>query len=269
MSMAKRVRGDQQPTLLAVLGATIVGLIAVVVSLVAFNLMVGGEATEQAVLSRVASYMYWTQPFIYIMAGLIAGAPDSRWGPVRAPVVGLFLASMCWLMLTRQNLLPSEPNIVAYLLPAGAIFGLIGAMIAPLLKEYVRTAVGGIIVLGVVAFLWSLLNLGSISGPVQREIIERAAGMTTAMRTVGVPQADVALLDPDTEQVLYVTSTNQFGYYRIGRAPIGEYVLRVNDPEGPAVITQNVELERSITGGTRWQTVSLPRQVRDAGPLFR
>lgn len=267
--MATRPAANEQPPVLTLLVAAIGGLIAVLVSLVAFNLLVGEEATQQAVLSRVASYVHWTQPFIYIMAGLLAGVRDSRWGPVRAPVIGLFLASMCWLLLTRQNLLPSEPNVVAYLLPAGALFSLLGALIAPLLKDYVSTAVGGIIVLGIAAFLWSLLNLGSISGPVQREIVERAAGMTTSMRTVRVPGADVALLDRESGAVLYVTRSSRSGYFRIGRAPIGEYVLRVEDPDGPAVITQKVELERSITGGTRWQAVSLPRHERDAGPLFR
>lgn len=267
--MASRPKPFETPPILTLLVATIAGVVAVIASLIAFNLMVGSEATEQAVLSRVASFIYWTQPFIYVMAGLLAGVRDARWGPVRAPVIGLFLASIAWLLLTRQNLLPSHPNIAAYLLPAGAIFSLLGAMIAPLLKEHVGKAVGGIVILGIVAFFISLLNLGSISGPVQRQITERAAGMTTAMRTVGVAAAHVSLLDLNTEEVLYRTETNRFGRYQIGRVPIGEYTLRVADPEGPAVITQRVEVERSITGGTRWQAVSLPGQVRDAGPLFR
>ena len=244
-------------------------MLAIIVSLIAFNIMIGEEATEAAVHSRTLSYIYWTQPFIYVMAGLLAGARDSRWGPIRAPIIGLFLASLGWLLVTRQDLLPPEASTLAYLLPAGALFSLLGAMIAPPLKEHVRTAVGAIVVLEIFAFLLTLLNLGSISGPVQREIIERAAGETTAIRTVRVPDATVTLLDPEAETPLYGTRTNRLGYYRMGRIPIGDYTLRVDDPDSPAVLTHSVEVERSIVGGTRWQAVDLPRQVRDAGPLFR
>ncbi len=78
-------RSQQEPTLINLLVATIVGMLAIIVSLIAFNIMIGEEATEAAVHSRTLSYIYWTQPFIYVMAGLLAGARDSRWGPRGMP----------------------------------------------------------------------------------------------------------------------------------------------------------------------------------------
>ncbi len=266
--MTTKSNAEKQSSVLVLLIATVGGLLAVLLSLVAFNILVGGQATRQVMLSRVSSYMLWTQPFIYIMAGLLAGARDSRWGPVRAPVIGLFLASMGWLLLTRQNMLPTEVNIVAYLLTAGALFALVGAMIAPLIKDHVGRAVTIIIALGVAAFIWSFLNLGSISGEVQREVIERAQGMTTAMKTVGVTGADVALVDTESEHILYAARTGSSGRYHISGVPIGEYKLMVWDPVSPTVRTQNVEVERSITGGTPWQAVSMPTQVRESGRIF-
>ncbi|NLO07261.1 MAG: carboxypeptidase regulatory-like domain-containing protein [candidate division WS1 bacterium] len=262
-------REDNQPSVMILLVAVTGGTIAVLVSLVGFDLLVGPEATRPAVLGRVASFMYWTQPFIYIMAGLLAGVGDSRRGPVRAPVIGLFLASLCWLLLRKQELLPSEPDIIAYLLPAGALFALVGAMVAPLIRDHVGRAVAGIVIFGLAAFIWTYLNLGSVSGVVQREVIQRAEGMTMAMQTVPVPNARVALLNPQADTVLYVTQSGNQGHYRMGKVPLGQYALRVWDPAGIAVITSMVEIERTITGGTRWQAVALPTQTQDAGSLFR
>jgi hypothetical protein len=266
--VTREPNAEKQSAVLVLLVATVGGLLAVLLSLVAFNILVSGQATRQAVLSRVGSYMLWTQPFIYIMAGLLAGARDSRWGPLRAPVIGLFLASMGWLLLTRQNMLPTEVNIVAYLLTAGALFALVGAMIAPLIKEHVGKAVTLIVALGMVAFVWSFLNLGSISGEVQREVIERAQGTTTAMKTVGVPGADVALVDTESGDILYTARTGSSGRYHISGVPIGEYTLKAWDPASPTVRTQIVQVDRSITGGTPWKAVSMPGQVRESGRIF-
>ncbi len=261
---------DVQSATLVLLTAVVGGGLAVLASLLAFNLLIGDQATEAARHARIASHLYWTQPIIYIMAGLIAAAEDSRWGPLRAPVIGLFLASVCWTLLRRQELLPAEVNILAYLLPAGALFGLLGALIAPLIKERVSTAVTAIVLLGLGAFVLAYLNLGAISGEVQREVIERAQGMTTAMRTVGVPDAKVALLDTDTGRVLYVSQTGRSGHFHISHVPIGDYHLRVWDPDHrPTVVTQPVEVDRAITGGKRWETVSLRTVTRDSGALFR
>lgn len=260
-------RDDQSPVLVLLISAT-AGALAVLASVVAFGLLVGEGATRAAQLERVTSYVYWTQPFIYLMAGLLAGARDSRWGPVRAPVIGLLLASICWLALRKQNLLPDEGNVVAYLMTAGALFALGGALIAPLLRDHVGKAVGAIILLGIGAFVWSYLNLGSISGVVQRDVITRVGGQAAQWVTVGVPDANVALLDAEQQTILYTGRTNQSGRYLISGVPIGEYTLRVWDPQTPAVMTNRVTVERSITGGTRWQAVALPTRTEDTGPLF-
>jgi hypothetical protein len=212
--------------------------------------------------------MYWTQPFIYVMAGLLAGSGDSRGGPLRAPVIGLLLASICWLGLRKQGLLPQETSVLAPLMTAGALFALFGAMVAPLIKDHLGKAVGGIALLGVIAFAWTFLNLGSISGVVEREVITRVGGVTRSMDTVRVPNADVALLDSHTGTVLYATKTNTNGRYHISGAPIGDYTLQVWDPASAAVITESVTVERSITGGTPWQSVALPSQTHESGALF-
>ncbi len=266
--MAPQSRAEDQSAWVILLTSVMVGALVVVASVSAFGLLVGPGATQAAELSRVTSFMYWTQPFIYVMAGLLAGARDSRWGPVRAPIIGLLLASICWVILRKQELLPSEGNVVAYLMTAGALFTLGGAMIAPLIKDYVGKAVGGLVVLGVLAFVWTYLNLGTISGVVQREHIVRIGGQAAKWDTVPVPGASVALLDSAQTTVLYTTKTNNGGRYQIGGAPVGDYALRVWDPTTTAVLTEQVTLEPSITGGTRWKLVALPTITEDTGNLF-
>jgi len=244
------------------------GMVGVLASIAAFKALVGGQATEAATLSRVASYILWTQPFVYVAAGLLAGAGDTRWGPVRAPIIGLFLASLCWSLLRRQELLASDSGIVGYLFTAGALFALFGALVAPLIREHVGSVVTGIVVLGVVALVCAYLNLGAISGPVTREVIERAQGMTMSMRTTPVANAQVALIDVQGARTLYTTVTNHSGRYHITHLPLGEYTLRVWDPAGPAVMSQQVTVERAITGGTCWEAVALPTMTRESGRLF-
>ncbi|MGI5818315.1 MAG: carboxypeptidase-like regulatory domain-containing protein [Armatimonadota bacterium] len=265
--MAARSQDDGQAPWLVLVTATTVGAVAVLASILASGLLISDAATEAAALERMASFIYWTQPFIYVMAGLLAGSSDSRWGPVRAPIIGVFLASICLLALRKQALMPQDGNMVAYLMTAGALFALGGAMIAPLLKDHIGKAVGGIIVLGIVALILAFLSQGTISGRVQRDVITRVAGQAAAWVTVGVPDVSVALLD-DQETLLYTSKTNRGGYYRISGVPIGEYTLRIWDPETPAVLTHSVEVDRSITGGTRWQVVPLPTLTEETGPLF-
>lgn len=267
--MPRRDPGEDTMAVTVLLLSVLGGVIGVVLSLIAFRVLSGAQGTHQAELARIGPYILWTQPFIYVLSGLLAGARDARWGPVRAPVIGLFLASLCWFLLRRQALLPSEPDIPAYLLPAGALFALVGALVAPLLKDRVGTAVGAIVILGVLAFLYAYLNLGAVSGQVTREVIQRAAGMTTAMTTTPVANARVALLSDPEGAALYVTQTNVSGRFLISGVPIGEYTLRVWDPATPAIITDRVRVERAITGGTRWKTISLPAQTIESGELFR
>ncbi len=250
--------------LMAVMG----GVIGVLGTLMATMALIGAEATTAARLARVATYVMWTQPFVYVVSGLLAGARDSRWGPVRAPVIGLFLASVCWALLRQRQLLPSEPNILAYLLPAGALFSVVGAMVAPLLRDRVGSVVSAVVVLGVVAYILAYLNLGAISGQVTRELISRAEGMTMRMDTVPVPDAPVALLDADSRETMYTARTRDNGRYMLTKVPIGEYLLRVQDPVTGTVMVERAHVDRAITGGTVQQTVSLPAITRDSGPLF-
>ncbi|MFW6437550.1 MAG: carboxypeptidase-like regulatory domain-containing protein, partial [Armatimonadota bacterium] len=266
--MAARHGEDARPRWFAPITAVTVGAVAVLASLFAFDLLVGDAATHAAELDLVRSYMYWSQPFIYIMAGLLAGAGDGRRGPISAPVVGVLLATICWLALHKQDLLPPEGNVLGWLITAGALFALGGAMIAPLIKDNVGKTVGGIIVLGIGAFIWTYLNLGTISGVAQRELITRVGGETRAMQTVPVPDASVALLDTEGGASLYTTHTNNGGRYRISGVPVGDYTLSVRDPVTQTVVTNTVEVTRSITGGTRWASVSLPTLTEDSGPLF-
>jgi len=250
--------------LIAVMG----GIGGVLGTLMATMALIGPQATEAERLSRVASYVVWTQPFVYNISGLLAGARDSRWGPVRAPVIGIFLAAVCWMLLRQRDLLASEPNILAYLLPAGALFSLFGAMAAPLLRDRVGSVVTGIVVLGIVAYILAYLNLGAISGQVTREMISRAQDMTMRMDTVPVPGVPVALRDSDDLQTLYTTQTRDNGRYMFTKVPIGEYLLRVQDPVTASVISDQARVDRAITGGTPWQTIALPSMTRDSGALF-
>ncbi|MFW5867043.1 MAG: carboxypeptidase-like regulatory domain-containing protein [Armatimonadota bacterium] len=266
--MVARSDDRWQPSWLVLMTAVTVGAVAVLASLLAFNLLVGDAATRAAELDLIASYMYWSQPFVYVMAGLLAGAGDSRRGPIRAPVVGLLLASICWGALRKQNLLPAETNVVIWLMTAGALFALGGAMVAPLIKDYVGKAVGAIVLLGIIAFGWTYVNLGTVSGIAQREIITRTGGETRSMETVPVPNAGVALLEPETATALYTTQTNSGGRYRVRGIPVDSYTLSVRDPVTGAVVTRTVEVEQSITGGTRWQSVALPSLTEENAPLF-
>jgi hypothetical protein len=266
--MVGQTNEDPRSPWLVLIGAVAAGVVAVLASILAFDLLVSDAATRAAEIERVVHYMYWSQPFIYIMAGLIAGSRDARWGPVRAPVIGLVLASLCWMALRKQNLLPPESDVVAWLLTAGALFCLGGAMIAPLVKDHVSRIVIGIFLVGILAFGWALLNLGSVSGKTQREVITRVAGQTRSMETVPVAGADVALLDDETGTPLYTTQTNSGGRYHFSGLPTGQYSLRVWDPATGAIVTDQVMVERTITGGSPWQNVSLPTLTEETGALF-
>ena len=54
---------------LVLLIAVGVGALAVLVSVYAFGMMLPPGATRDAQLQRATSFMYWSQPFIYLMAG--------------------------------------------------------------------------------------------------------------------------------------------------------------------------------------------------------
>lgn len=267
--MRRTEPGQDAMAVTVLLLSVLVGVIGVVVSLLAFRLLGSAQGTPEAAVARIGSYVLWTQPVIFIASGLLAGMRDPRWGPLRAPVIGLFLASLCWFLLRRQGLLPSQADILAWLLPAGALVALVGALVAPLLRDRVGTVIGALAALGVLAFIYAYLNLGAVSGQVTREVIQRASGMTTAMVTTPVPDARVALLAGPQGPVLYSTQTNASGRFLISGVPMKPYTLRVWDPATPAIITDQVQVERAITGGTRWQTVSLPSQSVDSGELFR
>lgn len=267
--MARTDPGQDSMAVTVLLLSVLGGVIGVVASLLAFRVLGSAQGTPDAALVRIGSYVLWTQPFIYVASGLLAGMRDARWGPVRAPVIGLFLASLCWFLLRRQDLLPGHTDVLAYLLPAGALFTLFGALVAPLLKDRVGTIIGAIVALGVLAFIYAYLNLGAVSGQVTREVIQRAGGMTTAMTTTPVPSARVALLADPQGPPLYVTQTNASGRFLISGVPMRQYTLRVWDPATPAVITDQVQVERAITGGTRWRSISLPAQTVESGELFR
>ncbi len=268
MAASSRDSGAGNSSVLTLLIAMTVGALAVLASIFGAALLVGDSATRAAELERMTAAMYWTQPFIYAMAGLLVGSGDTRGGSLRAPVVGLVLASIGWLTLRNMNLLPGESNAVAYLMTASALFALGGAMIAPLIKDHVGKVVGGIIVVGLMLFVWAFLNLGAISGKVERDVITRVQGQATKWVTVGVPNADVALLDRDQDVVLYTTKTSSSGRYHISGVPIGNYRLRVWDPRTADVMTDNVTVQRSITGGTRWESVALTTLTEETGPLF-
>ena len=70
--MAAESADSQYPSAVVLLTSATVGAVAVMASILAFHVLVGDAATRVAELDRVTSYMYWTQPFIYVMAGLIA-----------------------------------------------------------------------------------------------------------------------------------------------------------------------------------------------------
>lgn len=266
--MAQSERSQEGGSVMLLLTAVVAGTIAMLISLLAFGALISDQATRQEELARTITLVYWSQPVVFIMAGLIAGAGDARWGPVRAPIIGVFLAAMCWVMLRRQQLLAPDANIMAYLLPAGAVFGLAGALLASVLRDRVSSAVGAMWVLGVVAFIWAYLNLGSISGVVQREVIQRGQDMTLAMDTVRVPDAPAALLQPGQGDVLYETKSSGNGRFHFRGVPLGEYTLAVRDPIDGSTVTEKVEAERAITGGTRWRQIALKAQVRESGRIF-
>jgi len=231
---------------------------------------VGPQATHEAALRRMADFIYWTQPFIYLGAGLIAGRGDPRGGPMRAPVIGLFLAAIGYLLVRRLNLLPPGSTVPGYMITAGALFALVGAVLAQLLGDHTYTAVGAVVLLGIVAYVAAYFNLGSVAGEVQREVVQRAEGMTVEMKTVNVPDVPVSLLDPENRVELYHTRSNQSGRFRFHKLPIGQYILHTVEGYGldRSVVEMRVTADRTITGSTPWHTIALAPETRDAGDIF-
>lgn len=267
--MTRDTRG-QQTTIVHLLLALVVGLLGVMISLWAYKSLMGPQATHAAALRRMADFIYWTQPFIYLAAGLIAGRGDPKGGPMRAPVIGLFLAAAGYLLVRRLGLLPPDSSIPGYMITAGALFGLVGAVLATLLGDHTGSAVWVLVGVGLIAYVAAYFGLASVAGRVQHEVIERAQGMTIAMKTEPVPDVPLSLLELDTRIELYSTRTNRGGRYLFSKVPPGDYLLRAEHGYGRdrAVIEMRVQAARTITGDTPWATLVLPAVVREAGRIF-
>ena len=247
--------------------SAVFGMLAVVVCVLLLRVLLGKQATQAAALTRMHSYLHWTQPFIYLGAGLMAGFADRRSGPLHAPVVGLLVASFAWLLVRRQDLLPADPALVGYMLATGVLLALLGALIAPLVQRKAAAVVIALLLLGAVSFLFALLNLGSVCGEVQQVVAERAGGGTISRQTRPVAGARVALLDEARGVELYSTVADGQGRFCMDRVPTGRYSLRAwgVGPEGGLVDTA-VAVRRLIAGGTPFQTVTLSAYVREFEP---
>ena len=262
---------DQQGSpVLQLLTALLVGVLGVLLSMWAFTSLIGPQATHEGSLLRMASFIYWTQPFIYLGAGLVAGRGDPKAGHMRAPVIGLFLASFAYLGLRRFDLLPADSSIPGYMITAGALFGLMGAGLANLLRERTAAVVALIAIGGLVAYFVAYVSLGSVSGTVQHEVIQRAQGMTVTMTTEPVPGVPLSLLDPKTRTILSRTTSNTSGRYLFSKLPLGTYVIHTVYGQGQdrAIIQSQVEVKRTMMGGSLPQIVTLPTVVREAGRIF-
>lgn len=267
--MRREVYEHESPVL-QLLTALLVGMLGVVVSLWAFSSLIGPQATHEAALFRMASFIYWTQPFVYLGAGLIAGRGDPKAGHMRAPVIGLFLASFAYMAIRRIDLLPAGGSIPGYMITAGALFGLMGAGLAHLLRERTSMVVTLIAIGGLIAYFVAYMNLGSVAGTVQHEVVQRAQGMTVSMTTEPVSEVPLSLLDPETRTVLYRTTSNNSGHYLFSKLPLGAYVIHTIYGQGQnrAIIQQRVEVKRTIMGGALPQLIVLPTEIREAGRIF-
>jgi len=259
-----------QPAVATVLLVVLAGMAAVVVSLWVHSTLIGEQATHAEALRRMGSFIRWTQPFIYLGAGMLAGYIVPRGATMRAPVVGLFLASFCWLLVRRLNLLPPDPNAVGFMVTAGALFALLGSFLAGILGDRTPGLVGLLAACGILAWVAAYFNLGGLPGQVQHEVIQRAQGMTVAMTTEPVPGVTVSLLDPVNHTELYVTTSSDRGRYNFQRIPLGEYMLHTVYGAGRdrKVIQKRIKIQRTIMGGTPWETIALPAVVREAGRIF-
>jgi hypothetical protein len=254
---------EQRASTFGLLVASLSGLLAVIICLLLFRAMVGAQATRAGTLSRMQPFLQWALPIICLGAGLIVGANNRRSGALQAPAIGVFLTSFAWFIGRRQELIASHTGILGYVLTTGALLAVAGAMAAPLLKERATTAVIALPLLGAGAFAYLLTSLSAVSGEVQREVIQPAGGVTTARWTVQVPGARVALLNPDSGAELYTTVSNGRGRYLIRKVPIGTYTLRAWDDLLPgSVVDTRVTVQRSLAGGTPWQTIALASKVR-------
>ncbi|MCD6361549.1 MAG: hypothetical protein J7M38_11895 [Armatimonadetes bacterium] len=261
---------EQQTAVLQLLTAVCAGLLGVIFSLWAYSSLVGPQATHAGAVRRMSDFIYWTQPFVYLGAGMLAGHGDRRGGPMRAPVIGLFLAAFGYLVVRRLDLLPPGSTIPSYMITAGALFALVGAVLATLIGERTNVVIGLLVLAGVVAYIVAYFNLGSVSGRAQHEVIQRAAGMTVQMKTETVPDLPLSLIDPDTRTELYRTRTNSGGRFRFNRVPPGDYILHTVYGYGRerTVVEMKVKAERTIMGGSQLQVITLPTEVREAGNIF-
>jgi len=246
------------------------GIAVVALSLWVHATLAGPQATHAEALRRMGSFIYWTQPFIYLAAGMLAGYSMPRGAAMRSPVVGLVLASFGWLLTRKVDLLPPDPNAVGFMLTAGALFALVGSLVSGLLRSHTPGVVAAMAGLGLLAWLGAYLNLGAVPGHCQQEVTQRADGMTTAMTTEPVPGVRVALLDPKDHTERYVTVSDDRGKFYFQRLPLGQYVLTAiyDGPTGRTVINKEIAVQRTIEGGTPPETIALPGVVKEAGRIF-
>jgi len=240
------------------LGAVAFGMLAVVACLALCKLLLSAQATPIAALARTRSLILWTQPLIYLVTGLIVGEANRRSGPLYAPLVGLFLASFGWLVMRRQGGLASDPTVLGQMGATGVLFGLAGAITAPLLHRRAKALVCALILGGLLAFGWSLLNLGSVSGQAQQDRLDLAPDGTLRTETVAVPGARIVLLGARAGVELYATVSDEFGRFQITRVPSGRYSLRASvPPPGDGLAATELQVRGLLGGDTEPQTLTL------------
>jgi len=267
--MRREVYEHESPVL-RLLTALLVGMLGVIFSMWAFASLIGPQATHEGAVLRINTLIYWTQPFIYLGAGLLAGRGDPKGGHMRAPIVGLFLASFAYLGLRRLDLLPATSSIPGYMLTAGALFGLLGAGLATYLREHTTKAVALIGIGGLIAFMVACVNLGYVTGRVQQGVVQRGQGMTVSTTTEPISGVTLSLLDPKTRIALHHATSNSAGRYLFSKLPLGLYVVHTVHGQDPdlIIIENQVEVRRALFGGARPQLIVLPTQTRDTGQIL-
>ncbi len=264
-------QGKRDPVLAPAVAA-LVGLVSSIVLAQLLYLFISPQAVPEVRAEFFRRFFVWTQPFLFLVVGLIAARLDEERSMLSAPVAALVTAVLAVVAALLRKMITMDPVLIVGLPAAGAVLGVGAGVLAKYLPRAVPIGIGVVVGLGLFVAGKRFLRQSCVYGWAEREQISRAAGVTTGWVTVRVPNSIIELWTTDGKKKLYATVTDEKGNYGFRNLPKGKYLMRYRLEGQPQEQLANQEQEvlasESMTRGEGEIVVSLPTEIRDMGSIF-
>jgi hypothetical protein len=250
----------------------LVGLLGAVGLCFALRLFVSPQALDELKSDLMRPLVWSLFPWLFLLVGFVVAKADAPRALVLGPVAGLLSGVLAAVAAWLLKVIPPAAVLIAGL----AGLGLVCAGATAALGRQVPLSQGfgmvGAIVLLVLVGGNRFLNQCLVKGAAMREEIKRAQGTTTAMDTVRVPGVTVELWDSAGKELMFRTTTDQNGRYKLSNLPPGTYTMQWylpdQDAEGIDQQHQEVHPTRSMTAQADGTDIVLPSVTHDMGSIF-